>query len=498
MIKRKLSKCSSIGKLMILIGFFVIFPVLIMPVYMQDKEFIPAFLIPGAASVLLGFIICIFTKKESFEKTSWRDSVMKSSLTVVFAWLWGVLIGALPFYFGGQLTFIQSVFEAVSGWTTTGLSTMDVSITPMIYLFHRSFMQYCGGLGFILMMMVIITNKQSAELYTAEGHPDRIMPNIRKTSRMIFLIYNFCLLVGTIAYRIAGMPVFDGVCHAMCSLSTGGFSTKLGSIGEYDSVAIEAITIILMIIGTTNFAALILLAKGKIKAFSKISEVRFMCLVFAIFIPLTAWSLSDGLNISYLQGLRKAAFDLVSALSTSGYSTMSYENWPQAAITIMILMMLIGGGMGSTAGGLKLTRVYLLLRMGMTNIRRRLSPTNDVEAPYYIKAQGRAAISKDVVEDTIGYFVTYILIFLTGSILITVTADCTITAAMFDFSSAIGTVGLSMGITNPMTNNATLIIEIVGMLLGRLEIFIVLTGIVSVFRKAAIKTSRIFEKQKAK
>ena len=483
MFKRKLSKCSTIGKLMILIGFFVLFPVALMPVYMQDVEYWSAFCIPAFGSMLCGLIVCLISRKEEEGEISWRSSVSKSSLTVIFAWLWGVLIGALPFYIGGQLTFVQSLFEAVSGWTTTGLSTMDVSITPMIYLFHRSFMQYCGGLGFILMMMVIITNKQSMELYSAEGHPDRIMPNIKKTSRMIFYIYNICLVLGTIAYRIAGMPVFDGVCHAMCSLSTGGFSTKLGSIGEYNSIPIEIITIVLMIIGTTNFAALILLSKGKIKAFSRISEVRFMFGVFAVFIPLTALSLADGLNISFLEGFRKAAFDITSALSTSGYSSMSYENWPQAAITMMIIVMLIGGGMGSTAGGLKLTRVYLLLRMTMTNIRRRLSPTNDVEAPYYVKPQGKTAITKDVAEDTIGYFVTYILIFIVGSILITVTADCSITAAMFDFSSAIGTVGLSLGITNPMTNNATLIIEMIGMLLGRLEIFIVLTGIVSIFRK---------------
>ena len=491
MIKRKLSKCSNIGKLMILIGFFVMFPIFIMPVYMQDVKYWSAFFIPAFASIILGLLICVFSRKEDgCEELSWRSTVSKSSLTVVFAWLWGVLIGAFPFYLGDQLTFVQSLFEAVSGWTTTGLSTMDVSITPKIYLFHRSFMQYCGGLGFILMMMVIITNKLSMELYSAEGHPDRIMPNIKRTSRMIFYIYNICLVLGTIAYKIAGMPVFEGVCHSMCSLSTGGFSTKLGSIGEYDSLPIEMITIVLMIIGTTNFAALILLAKGKIKSFSKISEVRFMFGIFAIFIPLTALSLSDGLNISFLEGLRKAAFDISSALSTSGYSTMSYENCPQAAITMMIIVMLIGGGMGSTAGGLKLTRVYILLRMTMTNIKRRLSPTNDVESPYYVKPQGRTAITKEVGEDTIGYFVTYILIFILGSTLITVTADCTITQAMFDFSSALGTVGLSMGITNPMTNNATLIIEMIGMLLGRLEIFIVVTGFVSIFRKIAKRKVR--------
>lgn len=464
---------------MILIGLFVLAPILILPWYPKECRYIPYFLIPGGLSVVLGVLLCFIKihQKKNFSRSNWKTSMGHTSLTVLFAWGWGVLIGALPFIISGQLTVVQGLFEAVSGWTTTGLSVMDVQVTPSIYLFHRSFMQYCGGLGFIMMMMMFISSKQSMKLYSAEGHPDKIMPNIKKTAQAIFVIYNICLVLGTIAYRIAGMSWFDGICHAMCSLSTGGFSTKLNSIGEYNSLSIEIITILLMLIGTTNFAALILLARGKIRSFCKVSEVKFMFLLLIVFIPPTAISLSRGLEISLAEGFRKSTFDIVSAMSTTGYSTMSYANWPHFAIGVLILMMVIGGGIGSTAGGIKLSRVYLMLRVAGINIRRKLSPARTIEAPQYIKASGKNPIDQELIDDTTGFFVSYLFIYIIGSLALTVTADCSLMEAMFDFASSLSTVGLSIGITNPATSAPALIVEMIGMMLGRLEIFIVLIGI---------------------
>ena len=483
---KKWKDCSTVGKLMMMIGLFVLAPVFVLFYYTEEMKFANAFLLPSLCSIVLGGLVCLFSNKRGSKCLNWNDTKAYSSWTVIFAWLWGVFIGALPFVLGGQLRFVQALFEAVSGWTTTGLSAMDVSITPQVYLFHRSFMQYCGGLGFVMMMIVFVANRHSMDLYSAEGHPDKLMPTIRKTSRIIFTIYNVCLVLGTIAYMMAGMTLFDGVCHAMCSLSTGGFSTKLNSIGEYDSFSIEVITIVLMLIGTTNFAALLLLVRRKFKSFFKVSEVRFMFGLLAVVIPITAISLMNGLHISFLEGFRKSMFDIISALSTSGYSSMSYVDWPGFAQGMLILMMLIGGGIGSTAGGLKLNRVYLMLRIAILNIKKKNCPVNEVETPYYYKAQGRCTIDKEVKEDTTGFFVTYLFIFIIGSLLVTLTANCSLTEAMFDFASSLGTVGLSMGITNPMTNNATLIIEMIGMLLGRLEIFIVFTGITSAVHKGKL------------
>ena len=477
MMKKYFYERSNIGKIMLFIGILVILPIIVVPFYQDEAKYIPGFLISGGSSILLGLLFIIFGGKATDRKINWRHNIAVSNLTVLFAWIWGVLIGALPFYIMGQLTFVQSLFEAVSGWTTTGLSTVDVRLTPQVFLFHRAFMQYCGGLGFIMMMVMFISNKQSMNLYAAEGHPDKIMPNIKKTAMAILLIYNVCLVIGTTAYVIAGMNLFDAVCHSMCSLSTGGFSNKLNSIGEYDSLPIEIITIALMLIGTTNFAALILLAKGKLKQFFNISEIKFMLCLLLVFIPLTALSLSNHLEVSFWEGLRKSSFDVVSALSTTGYSTMSYQDWPAFGIGILILCMLIGGGIGSTAGGLKMSRVYLMLRLLGQNIKSRITSPNRVEVSYYYKASGRTPIDKDVLDETVGFFLTYIVVFLVGSLSIVAISGCELWEGMFDFASSLGTVGLSSGITGPDTASGVLIVEMIGMMLGRLEIFIVLMSI---------------------
>ncbi len=475
----KMKDCSNRGKLMVMIGLLVITPVAILPFYPQDSGYAVFFLLPGLLSVLAGGLVCAFGKREAYFSSDRLMAQRHSNNTVLFTWFWGIVVGAMPFFLSGQLRFVQAIFESVSGWTTTGLSVMDVTKTSHIFLFYRSFMQYCGGLGFVLMMVMLVSGKRSMDLFNAEGHPDKLMPNLKQTAQTIFEMYIIFLIVGTAAYVVCGMPLFDSLCHAMCSLSTGGFSTKLNSIGEYHSLPIEIVTIVLMLIGTTNFAVLLLLLKGKWRQAAKVSEVRFLFLLLLIFVPLMAASLSSELGMGLGESLRHGLFNTTSALSTTGYATVVYENWPSFAIGLMILLMLIGGGIGSTAGGLKLTRVYLILRMIGLNIKRKLLPQRCVDAPTFVKAQGRTKIDEELCSDTVGFVGCYLLLFLAGALLLTLTAGCGLETAMFEFASALGTVGLSIGLTGPMTNNATLIVEMIGMILGRLEIFIVLTGFYS-------------------
>ena len=472
----KMKDCSNRGKLMVMIGLLVIAPVAILPFYPQDIGYAIYFLLTGLLSILVGGLVCAFGKREAYFSSDRLTAQRHSNNTVLFTWFWGIAVGAMPFFLSGQLKFVQSLFESVSGWTTTGLSVMDVTQTSKIFLFYRSFMQYCGGLGFVLMMVMLVSGKRSMDLFNAEGHPDKLMPNLKQTAQTIFELYIIFLILGTAAYVVCGMPLFDSLCHAMCSLSTGGFSTRLNSIGEYHSLSIEIVTTQLMLIGTTNFAVLLLLLRGKWRQAIQVSEVRFLFLLLLIFVPLMALSLSGELGMGLGEGLRHGLFNAASALSTTGYATMSYESWPSFAIGLMILLMLIGGGIGSTAGGLKLTRVYLILRMIGLNIKRKLLPQRCVDAPTYVKAQGRTKIDEELCSDTVGFVGCYLLLFVAGVLLLTMTAGCGLEKAMFEFASALGTVGLSIGLTGPMTNNATLIVEMVGMILGRLEIFIVLTG----------------------
>ena len=479
---KRIRKRNVCGQLMILIGILVFMPVCILIFYPQEMHYALSFVIPSVISIAGGWLTCVlFVEKESDSPRS--AGQRKSMRIVLFTWLWGIAIGAFPFLISGQLNVIQSLFESVSGWTTTGLSVMDVSITSKIFLFYRSFMQYCGGLGFIMMIIMLVNDRYSMDLFNAEGHPDKLMPNLGRTARMILLMYLCFLGAGTIAYAIAGMPVFDGICHAMCSLSTGGFSTKLNSIGEYNSFAIECVTVVLMLLGTTNFAVLLLAVKGKWKRVIQVSEVRFMFILLAISILLTGCSL---LSIMPVQdAFRHAFFNTASALSTSGYATMSYANWPSFARGMLILLMLVGGGLGSTAGGIKLTRVYLLIRMVCLNIRKKMQPGRCVESPSYYRAQGKTRIDDEVCLDTVGFIGCYLFIYICGTMALTLSCHCSLDEAMFEFASSLGTVGLSIGLTGPGTGSAVLLIEMAGMILGRLEIFIVIVGLCRAIQSSA-------------
>ena len=234
-----------------------------------------------------------------------------------------------------------------------------------------------------------------------------------------------------------------------------------------------------MLIGTTNFAILLLFFQRKFRTALRCSELRLMGLLLVILAPLTALSLMSGLYMRAGEGFRQAVFNIVSAISTTGYATMPYANWPAAAIGMMILAMLIGGGVGSTAGGIKLTRSLILLKSAWRQMLRRVLPEHNVSELTYHRAQGKAKIDSDLATATGGFVVVYLAIFIMGTLLLTVTAGATLTEAMFEFASCLSTVGLSIGITGPSTANATLLVEIVGMILGRLEIYLVLTGVYS-------------------
>ena len=478
------------GQMMILIGILVAVPLFVLFFYPQDSYQAYAFMIPAFSSIILGIIICMMKPQIHF-KDNWKSSIHVGSLSVLYAWILGVLLGALPFYISGQLTFVQSLFEAVSGWTTTGLSVVDVTKINHLFQFHRCFMQFCGGLGFIMMILLFIQEKQAANLYDAEGHPDRLQPQLINTARTIFLIYFAWLMIGSILYYIFGMNWFDSIFHAMCSLSTGGFSTQVNSIGEYNSIMIEWITIVLMIVGTTNFAVLLLMIKGKWKDVFKVSELRLFAVLTIVFTILIALGLSYSLYISFSEGFRHAVFNVVSALSTTGYSTMPYSSWPPFTVLLLIILMIIGGGYGSTAGGIKLVRIYIGYKLLRLSFVKRLTSKRKIHKIYYYRAQGKTEINSDLAYNTLSYILIYIILFVIGTVLVALFAQCDLQSAMFDFASSLGTVGLSIGITGPTTNAAVLIVEMFGMLLGRLEIYVFFVGFASLFQIAKTKLKHI-------
>ena len=461
-----------------LIGLLIAAPLAVVPFYPEEALYIPSFLVPSLISAVLGFNICFYNPQNEKLVES-QPPQKRGSLPVMLAWCFAFFAGAIPFMIGGQLNFIHSMFESVSGWTTTGLTVVNVTVMPRIFLFHRAFMQYCGGLGFIIMIAMFVQDKQSMNLYSAEGHPDRIMPSLKKTSQIIFLLYSCFLVTGSLIYWLFGMKMFDAVCHTMSALSTAGFTTQANSIGQYGSLPIEIITVVLMLIGSTNFAVLLLLVKRNFREIFRISEVRFMIGLLLVFVPLATFSLMSKTGSNFGESLMKSLFGIVATFTTTGYSTMNYALWPPFALGLLMLLMIIGGSAGSTAGGIKLIRTYLLIRITKENVRSRLSSVRQITVPTYYRVQGKIPIDNDLINDTVGFVACYTGVFIVGTLLLTLTADCSLFDAMFEFASAFGTIGISNGLTSANTSVMSLLILMVGMILGRLEVFIVFIGIFS-------------------
>lgn len=459
---KRADNISAVGGMMVLEGVILLIPLLLLLFYPAEASYGYMFALPGVLSITGGCLVCRFHRQK--EKA-------RSSRIVTFIWLYGFFLAAVPFYLYGELTVAQALFESVSGFTTTGLSVLDVSALPRLFLFYRSFLQYVGGLGFVMMMLIFIQGKNSVDLYQAEGHPDKLMPNIGKTVKVIFLMYGFFLIVGTVLYTVFGMPVFDSLLHTMCALSTGGFSNRLESIGYYQSPAIELVTVLLMLIGMTNFSLLLLLLKGRVRAFLRASEIRFLGGLVILSVPVMTIYLTQG-GYTPLTGLRHAFFNAFSAVSTTGYATCSYSLWPEPAIGVMILLMLVGGGLGSTAGGIKLGRVVIVLKQLWKNICKKMKPERTVLLAHYHSGTDKETLSKERCEEASTYTCVYLLIFLAGTLALTTTAGSTLLEGAFEFASSLGTVGLSIGLTNDGTSSASLLVMMAGMILGRLEIFV--------------------------
>ena len=477
--KKLISESSNYGKLILLIGLLIAAPLAVVPFYPEDSRYIPAFLIPSLISVALGSAVCFYAPRKEKPVIEWQSPLQRGSLPVMLAWGFAFIAGAAPFMISGQLNFILALFESVSGWTTTGLTVVNVTAMPHIFLFHRAFMQYCGGLGFIIMIAMLVQGKQNMNLYNAEGHPDRIMPSLKKTSQIIFLLYSCFLVAGTLTYRLFGMKLFDAVCHAMSALSTAGFTTQANSIGQYNSLPIEIATVVLMLIGATNFAILLLLAKRKFRKALQVSEVRFMIGLLIVFVPLAALSLMIKMDMGFGESLINSLFGIVTTFTTTGYSTMNYALWPPFALGLLMLLMIVGGSAGSTAGGIKLFRAYLLIRIAKENVRNRLSPARRVTVASYYRGQGKMPIDNSLIKDTVGFVACYIGVVIVGTLFLTFASGSSLFEAMFEFASAFGTVGISNGLTNAAASAGALLVLMIGMILGRLEVFIVFIGIFS-------------------
>ena len=466
-----------IGVMLMFVAGIILLPLVILPFYADEIKFIVYFLVPAGIAGLLGFLLNKINVPEDYRLTTGNAATV-----VVSIWIIATFFSSLPFIFSGMLNFSQAYFEAMSGWTTTGLSVIDVSKAPKIFLIFRSIIQFFGGVGIVLIVVSALSESFGMTLFTSEGHNNKLLPNLAKTARLIMKIYSGYFVAGTALYVVFGMPIFDAVNHSMAALSTGGFSTETLSIGAYESFAIELITIILMILGSTNFYANMLLVKGRFREFFRLGETRLVLFFTATITPLIAFASLSALYGNFTSSLRISLFNVVSALTTTGFSTVSYNNWPDFSYLVMIVLMVIGGGIGSTAGGIKLERIYIIYKQISWSIKSKFMPERMVNKPAIYRAEGKTFITHDVYSDSTNYTLMFIAILIVGTSILTLTGYG-IKEALFEFASALGTVGLSIGVTSINTPSIALWTMTFGMLLGRLEIFVIFYAIINLTKK---------------
>lgn len=467
-----------LGVLTMIIGIITLIPLVMLLAFPNESQLAFNFVIPGTTAVIVGYLM---SRGVDLNK-KYKLSLSQDAVIVVLTWGIACLFSSIPWLLSGQLNFTQAYFESVSGWTTTGLSVIDISQTPNIYLFHRSINLFFGGVGLVLVMVSALSATFGLRLYNSEGHSDRLLPNLLKSSRLIMTIYAGYILAGTLLYIFYGMNWFHAINNSIASVSTGGFGMTANSIGEYKSLPIELITIVLMILGATNFAANVLLFKKEnFKYFFRQSEWKFSLLLLGIGTPLLMFSSLKLLYESMGETFRIALFQAVSALTTTGFSTVSFSDWSAFPILILIILMIIGGGTNSTAGGMKQYRVYLMLKNFIWELRKKFKSNNLVNEDYYIRPDGKTYIQSIHITEASNYAFIYIVCLFIGTLILTF-HGYPFQDSLFEFASALGTVGLSVGISMPTAPTVVLWAEIIGMLFGRLEIYVFFIALIKMMK----------------
>ncbi len=469
---------SYTGLIVALCGVLILAPMISFLAWPGDARQAWGFIVPGLLMGGGG----LTTWRLLRPKTDPVLSVPEGGVIILLSWLLVCLFSAWPFVAVTGLGFTQALFESVSGWTTTGLSVVDVTHACHAILLWRSIMQLAGGAGFAIIMLSALTGPTGPALSVAEGR-EQLVPHVRQSAKLVLLIYSGCTVAGTIALRLAGMDWFDAVNHAFATVSTGGFSTRVESIGYWNSTAVEAVTVPLMLLSNLSFISAWLLLRARVRAVTRNGEVRLMMVVLPLCIALLFFLTTRSLYPSLGKGLRVAIFQAVTALTTTGFSTVGYGDWNSVGWLVLIVLMLIGGGTCSTAGGIKQYRVYLLWKSLVWQLHRSLLPRTAVTENPAWEAERRVFVTDTRLRQIGAFVFLYLLTFVCGTAVLAA-YGYGLKEALFEFASAVGTVGLSVGVTSPSAPSGVLWTEIAGMFMGRLEFFVVLTSVARLIRDA--------------
>lgn len=465
------------GSIIIMVGVLNLIPLLLLLFYPDEIHAAPGFIITGLPILASGVLL----RRRFSIKALDSIRVQEGAVIVALTWLFSSLTGSVPLMMEANLNFSQAIFESTSGWTTTGLSMVDVEASTHLVLFYRSLMQLAGGAGLAIITLSAVAGPIGYGLSVAEGRSDQLAPHVRRSTNLVLSLYSGYIVFGILALRLAGMDWFDAINHSFCALSTGGFSTRVESIGYWNSPTIEAVTIVLMLLGTINFLTAYTLLRGKLRAVHKNGELRLLAVLVVVVSFSLLTMVTTSLYPSLEKSVRVALFETISAASTTGYSSVGYLDWPDFGWLLLIALMIIGGGAGSTAGGIKQYRIYILYKAIRWELRKSFMPTHAVNEPAVWRGDKRELLNDFQVRQVSLFIGLYVSVFVLGAA-ITAAHGYSLSQSLFEFASSLSTVGLSVGVTAPDMPLGLMWTQTLAMLLGRLEFFALIVGLAKLFR----------------
>ncbi|HIY52710.1 MAG TPA: TrkH family potassium uptake protein [Candidatus Agathobaculum merdavium] len=426
----------------------------------------------GTALICLALAALFCHKKPANTRFYAREGFV----TVALCWIVLALTGALPFMFSGEIPFfVDAMFETISGFTTTGATILsDVEALSHASLLWRSLTHWVGGMGVLVFMLIVLplAGGQTIHLMRAESpgpSVSKLSPHLRDTAMILYAIYFGITLLEVVLLLVGGMPLFDAICTSMATAGTGGFGIWNTSIAHYDSFYLQGVVTIFMILFGINFSAYFLLLTRRFKAAFRIEEVRVYLGV------IIASSILIAINVrpmfsNFFESLHHAAFQVASIITTTGFSTVDFNQWPAFSKALLVLLMFIGACAGSTGGGMKCSRILLMCK----SIRKEMQFLIHPRAVRVNKMDGRR-VQHEVMRSVNVFMIAYLLLFILSVLLLSISSEDLVTN-FTAVAATLNNVGPGLELVGPAANFGfftplSKIVLMFDMLAGRLEVF---------------------------
>lgn len=473
------------GYVCIIMSLLMIAPTICGIIFHDPVRFVNSFIISGIITFFSGILLVNLFKREQLTNFSFMGAL------IFVLSIWGIMAVylGLPYVLSGELGIFDSFFEAMSCLTTTGFSLIPGEDYPYSIEMWKALTQWFGGLGIIVLLLVIVPSSVSLKrLFFAEGRTEQMTPNVRHTTMIFLKLYLIITSLGVILYLLVGLDLYEAICFTFTAVATGGFSIYSSDTNIFDSLAIQIVTMFLMILGSTNFVIHYRILKGNTKNLFKDIELRAMFIIIFIATLLIMISLySQGYyNQDILVIFRHSVFQVISVMSSTGFVSQDIASWPQFSFFLLILLTFVGGSICSTSGGIKLYNIVILFKSIVWEIEEMVLPRNVVKPKKINHDKKVREISNKTIKTILIFAVSYILIFLLSSFVILFYCNdfglATTVAAL-----SIGNTGISVDYISASMPFMVKLVLIIDFWVGRISVWPLFLAILFMITRAERK-----------